>query len=200
MLAFLLSVGVVHFFDFFVVCWSRWSHVFLISQVFQLKFADPLCRVLQVGHGNYGFFERWRFVELDVAQVVEQLEKLRRERGLPQLGLEHRSLPSCAKFVAWRSSQQARTQSPMQNWSSPEGPVAASTSMPSSQRVSTCSRRIRRQVSWLSCLTRPGGTTCLQLLGILLLLIANLSGSPVRWSTRLGKQCATMKKECAKDP
>ena len=35
---------------------------------------------------------------------------------------------------------------------------------------------------------------CLQLLGILFLLIASLSGILQRWSTRLGKECATLRR------
>ena len=98
---------------------------------------------------------------------------------------EHRRMASCAKGVVLRSSQQDRTQSPMPSWNSPVGLVAASISMPSSQRVSTCSRRIPRQVNWLRCSARPGGTVCLQLLGILQAFL-------LRWSTRLGKECAVL--------
>ena len=69
---------------------------------------------------------------------------------------EHRKTASCAKVA-----KQDQTQSPMPSWNLPVGPVAASVSMPSSQRVSTCSRRILRQGRWLRCPKRPGGTMCL---------------------------------------
>ena len=74
------------------------------------------------------------------------------------------------------------------------GVAAASISMPSSQRVSTCSRKILRLDSWLRCSKKPGGVVCLQLLGILLLLIANLSGILLRWSKKLDRDCATLRK------
>ena len=61
------------------------------------------------------------------------------------------------------------------SWSS-KGARVASTSTTSFQRVSTCSRRILKRDSWLRCLKRPSVVVCLQLLGILLLLIESLSG------------------------
>ena len=110
---------------------------------------------------------------------------------------EHRAQKktgSCAKVVARRSSQQDLTQSKMPSCNLPTRLVAASISMPPSQRVSTCSRRILRLVCWRRCSKRPGGTMCLQLLGILLLLIANLSGIPQRRPTKLGKERATLRR------
>ena len=104
---------------------------------------------------------------------------------------EHRMTDSFAEGVACPSRHQVQSQSPMPDWRSSAGPGVASSSMPTSQRVSPCSRKILKRDSWRRCLKRPGAIMCLQLLGILLLLIENLSGILLRWLKKLDKESAT---------
>ena len=67
----------------------------------------------------------------------------------------------------WHGAQASRIRpaSPKPTWNLPTGPVAASISIPSSQRVSTCTGRVLRLVSWRRCSKRRGGTVSPQLLG-----------------------------------
>ena len=66
--------------------------------------------------------------------------------------------------------------------------------MSSSQRVPICSRRILRPDSWLRCSKRQSESVCFQLLGVLLLLITNLSGILLRWLKKLDREGATLRK------
>ena len=102
---------------------------------------------------------------IEVPQVVQQLEELPGVRELQQLGPRAQSTKErfvCRNLCHHLSVSQFALEEP--------------TDM---SIGSVCSKR-------------PGGTMCLQFLGILLLRIASLSGDLQRWSTKLGKDCATL--------
>ena len=124
-----------------------------------------------------------RFLELEFILVAKQLENHLVCKSCKQFGSasrEHRNVDYCAEAVVWLSGHQVRTSSPTSSWKSPAG-------FDFNTVNSACLNLLSKNPltgSWLRCLRRTGVIMCLQLLGILLLLIENLSGIPPR---RFGK-------------
>ena len=75
-----------------VVCLLRWlfSFVFVLF-LNDLFFAFCFLAFAMLWVRKQWFLERWRFLELEVGYVVEQLEEILGVRGLPKLGLRAQS-------------------------------------------------------------------------------------------------------------